>query len=88
MKGGRLLGLIFPLLVKEWGHVGVDTSAHLTKAMMVLATHVRLCQVPLMRLLGRKISFCESLLAGHDARNFITFNLQKMYISIPIHHTQ
>jgi len=77
-KGGRFSGLILPPSVEEWGYVGVDTSAHLTKAMAVLATRARLCDVPSTRSLGRKISSCGSPLAEHDARNFITFDLRRM----------
>ena len=59
----------------EWEYVGVDTPAHLARAMIVIATRVRLCEVLSMRSKGRKSSSCRSPLAEHDARKFITFNL-------------
>lgn len=76
--GGSCSGLTLPLSGKEWEIIGADPSAHLTRAMIVLTTRARLCEVPSMRSLGKKRSSGESPLAEHDARNFDTFDLRRM----------
>ena len=77
-KGDSSWGLRSPSSGKEWNEVGVDTSSHVTRAMIVLATRPRLCRVPSMRSLGRKRSSSGSPSAEQVARNFVTFDLRSM----------
>jgi len=77
-KGGSCSGLTLPPSGKECEFVGADPSAHSTKAMIVLTTRARLCEVPSTRSSGKNRSSGGSPLPEHDARNFDTFDLRRM----------
>jgi len=77
-EGGDFSGSTSPPSDKECECVGLETSAHLIRAMIVLATRARPCEVLSTRSSGRKRSSGPSPFAEHDARNFSTFDLRSM----------